>query len=109
MIVQGHQTKSTMTKKDMSKSFLPIILFSIVLPFIDIGTDLRMIIRLYSGISGCIPYEYEERIRLNVSYDELISCETTGDLSTFCQQDENRRLCQIEDHSKFATLLLGKL
>ena len=109
MSVQGHQTKSTMTTKEMSKTFLPIILFSIVLPLIDIVTDLRIIIRLYFGISGCIPYENEERIRLNVSYDELISCETTGDLSTFCQQDENRRLCQIEDHSKFATLLLGKL
>ena len=28
------------------KTFLPIILFSIVLPFIDIVTDLRLIIRL---------------------------------------------------------------
>ena len=48
MSVQGHQTQSTMT-------FLPIILFSIVLPLIDIVTDLRIIILLFSGIHECVP------------------------------------------------------
>ena len=97
MSFQGHQT--TMTTKEMSKSFLPIILFSIVLPFIDIITDLRMIIRLYSGITGCIP--------LNVSHAEFVDCRNTADLSTFCQQNPNA--CKLEDHPEFATILLGEL
>ena len=105
MSVQGHQTHSTMTAKEMSKTFLPIILFSIVLPLIDIVTDLRIIIRLYSGITGCIPHE--DISRLNVDYYDWDSCRTTDDLSTFCQQDENRNVCTLEDHTKFATLLLG--
>ena len=86
---------------------LPIILFSIILPFIDIVTDLRMIIRLYSGIPGCI--SHEDR-RFNVTIDEWRDCSHSyiDDLSTFCQQDENRHLCKLEEHPKFATLLLGE-
>ena len=100
-VQQGHQTQSTMTTKEMAKSFLPIILFSIILPLIDIGTDLRIIIRLYYGTLSCIPED-------DVSYDEWLNCRTTDDLSTFCQQDENRHLCKLEEHPKFATLLLGE-
>ena len=106
MSVQGHQTQSTMTTKEMAKSFLPIILFSIILPLIDIVTDLRIIIRLYSGITGCI--SYEDYRRSNVSYYEWTSCRDTDDLSTFCQQDKNRHLCKLEEHPKFATLLLSE-
>ena len=59
--VQASQAKPpktmTMTTKEMSKTFLPIILFSIILPLIDIVTDLRLIIRLYSSsLYSCIPY-----------------------------------------------------
>ena len=35
------------SSQTMLKTFLPIILFSIALPLIDIVTDLRLIIRLY--------------------------------------------------------------
>ena len=45
------------TKKEMLKMFGPITLFSIILPFIDIITDLRMIIRLaFIGIDSCMYY-----------------------------------------------------
>ena len=67
-----------MTTKDMLKTFFPIILFSIVLPLIDIVTDLRLIIRLYSSIYECKSYEH-------------LSFST----------------CQ-EIHKKFATLLSGE-
>ena len=102
MSVQGPQTQSTMTIKEMAKSFLPIILFSIVLPLIDIFTDLRMIIRLFSGINGCIYYDDD----INVSVREWESCNSSDDLSMFCLQYPN--VCRTEEHNKFAILLLGK-
>ena len=81
MSFQGHQT--TMTTKEMSKSFLPIILFSIVLPLIDIVTDLRIIIRLYSGVVYCRKPENNEN------------------------EDDPDPVCELETHTNFATLLLG--
>ena len=119
------QPPRTMTTKEMSKSFLPIILFSIILPLIDIVTDLRLIIRLYSGVYSCIQYPtdliwrykyeglkkygiyyYEDGSR-NISYEEWRDCEKSDDLSNFCQQNPNP--CIREKHIKFATLLLGEL
>ena len=102
MSVQGPHTQSIMTTKEMALSFLPIILFSIVLPLIDIFTDLRMIIRLFSGITVCIYYDYD----INVSESEWYNCRSSDDLSTFCLQYPN--VCRTEEHNKFAILLLGK-
>ena len=87
----------------MSSAFLPIILFSIVLPLVDILTDLRLIVRLYSGHLYCIPCQWKW------CYPELESCRKSEDLSTFCQQEENRNVCKLEELPKFATLLLGEL
>ena len=106
MSVQGPQTQSTMTTKEMAKSFLPIILFSIVLPLIDIVTDLRMIIRLFSGITSCVPendYIFWNTFK-NVTGSEYFDCYI--DLSRFCQLHSN--WCKLEKHEKFATMLLGK-
>ena len=103
MSVQGPHTQSTMTTKEMAKSFLPIILFSIVLPLIDIFTDLRMIMRLFSGIwQYCIdPYD-----DINVSIQDRNNCTSSEDLSIFCLQYPN--VCRTEKQNKFAILLLGK-
>ena len=104
MSVQGPQTQSTMNTKEMAKSFSPIILFSIVLPLIDIVTDLRMIIRLFSGISSCV--SYEDIGKLNISSSNVWDCQDADDLSTFCQLHPN--VCKLDKHPKFATMLLGK-
>ena len=45
--VQAPQSESILTTKAIIKMFGPIVLFSIFLPFVDILTDLRLIIRLY--------------------------------------------------------------
>ena len=66
MTVQGPKTQSKMTTADMSKTFVPIIIFSIVLPIIDIVTDLRIIIRLFSGIASCVPYDDIEKLNARV-------------------------------------------
>ena len=120
MSVQASQAQPsrTMTTKEMSKTFIPIILFSIILPLIDIVTDLRLIIRLYSGVYSCIQYPtdliwrykykglkkygiyyYEDGSR-NISYEEWDDCrQTDDDLSDFCQQNSNP--CIREKHIKF--------
>ena len=95
-----------MTTKDMLKTFFPIILFSIVLPFIDIITDLRLIIRLFSGVSGCISWYDAEQ--LNVSFGDVTACRKSDDLSTFCQQYPNPDVCTLGKHNKFATFVLGE-
>ena len=102
MSIQGPQSQSTMTTKEMAKSFSPIILFSIVLPLIDIFTDLRLIIRLYYGTPICIHF----RDDLNGTLSEWDNCASSDDLSTFCQLYPN--FCKTEKHYKFATLLLGE-
>ena len=68
MSIQSPKTQSTMTTSDMSKTFVPIIIFSIVLPIIDIATDLRIIIRLFSGITSCVPYDDIEKLNPSVVY-----------------------------------------
>ena len=47
----------SLTTVELVKMSLPIIFFSILLPFVDTITDLRMIFRLYRGIPGCQPYD----------------------------------------------------
>ena len=83
------------------KTFLPIIMFNIVLPLIDIVTDLRLIIRLFSGFPICISYEDG----IKVSESEWNNCNSTDDLSTYCHLHSN--VCKFETHTIFATLLLG--
>lgn len=119
MSVQDPQAQSIMTTKEMLKMFLPIVFFNIILPLIDIVTDLRLIIRLYSSvIYNCIPrrdlilnyytgYYYYEDGNRNVSYIEWKNCSNSGtELDNFCQQYPNS--CIEETHYKFATLLMGE-
>ena len=89
----------------MLKTILPILLFNIVLPFIDIVTDLRIILRLFSGITVCRRVRNDgyksvaNRVRL------LIECKRS-DLSKFCP--EHPDMCKLEKHEKLAFLLFGK-
>ena len=102
MSVHGPHTQSTMTTKEMAKSFPPIILFSIVLPFVDIITDLRMIFILYSRP---LPYCIKTR-DFRGFYVYNSECLTTNDIETFCRTQPN--LCNFEIHKRFATMLLGE-
>ena len=61
---QAPQAQSTVTTKEMLKMFFPIVLISLILPLIDIVTDLRLIIQLYSSvIYKCIPRSDQTRSR----------------------------------------------
>ena len=95
MVVQTPSTQTTMTTKEMLKTFSPIILFSIILPLIDIVTDLRIIIRLYSGVVYCLLPENDIIFGFDLDYVDL-EYEYAPD-----------PVCELETHPKFATLLLG--
>ena len=92
-----------MTIKTMIKMFGPIVLFSIVLPLVDILTDLRLISRFYF-LNSCISYSWYDSKRLNISHSELEKCWVSDDLSTFCQH--NPTMCK--PYKKYAILLFGK-
>ena len=53
------------------KTFVPIILFSIVLPLVDIVTDLRLIIRLYTTSTSCDGYDPDH---CNIKFATLLLC-----------------------------------
>ena len=72
------------------KMTAPVFLFGVILPFADIVTDLRMIIRLYIGVPGCATYY----------------CRYSKDQASYCQ--ENPGECDTEKHTIFATMFLGR-
>ena len=74
----------TMTNGQLVKMAAPIILFSIILPTVDNVTDLRMIIRLYTGITGCAS-TYE------LPWQERYTCQE--DPITYCKSNPNSTEC----------------
>ena len=72
------------------KMTAPVFLFGVILPFADIVTDLRLIIRLYIGVWRCTTY----------------NCRLSQDRATYCQ--ENPGECDTEKHTIFATMFLGR-
>ena len=74
------------------KMTAPVFLFGVILPFADIVTDLRMIIRLYLGVTGCGP-------------EAGWRC-ANSQVNTFCK--ENPGECVAEKHTVFATMFLGR-
>ena len=105
---QAPSAQSTMTTIEMSRTFSPIILFSIVLPLIDIVTDLRIIIRLFSGIVYCIlPDDVEFNDDNDVRFIHLDYLDYGFNLEYVKVSSEP--VCEVEIHRKFATLLLGEL
>ena len=88
----------------MVKMFSPIVIFSILLPLVDIVTDLRMIITLYTGVYACNSNEIYWIYGQDTYREIFDTCRK--DASTFCQQ--NPSLCSFAKHEKFATMLLSK-
>ena len=77
--------KPPLTTWELVKMTGPIIFFGILLPTVDNLTDLRMIIRLYSGITGCTyvnPYDYVRDT--NGTWKDLVTCQRNPD--TNCKQ-----------------------
>ena len=77
------------------KMTAPIFLFGVILPFVDMVTDLRMIIRLYVGVPGCS----------SSNWTVYYACQRAPDLEKYCQ--DNLGACLSEKHPIFASMLLG--
>ena len=99
--VQAPQSESTLTIMAMIKMFGPIVIFSIILPLVDIVTDLRLISRLYISVCYAPPYPSTDN-----SWRKLLDdCRASDDLSTFCHQ--NPTVCDPK-YKNFAILLFGE-
>ena len=100
------------------KMTAPVFIFGVILPIVDIFTDLRMIIRLYVGLPGCknssriceqeLVYDGEQ----NITAYEPINCHenpcyVAEDFDRYCQ--DNPGECSTEQHPIFASILLGNL
>ena len=81
-----------LTTWELVKMTLPIMGFGILLPIVDNLTDLRMIIRLYSGIYGCKyvrPWDYVGET--NGTWEDLFTCQQDPD--TYCQDNSESLEC----------------
>ena len=74
----------------------PVFIFGVILPFVDIGTDARLIYWLYNGTLGC---------KRNLAEGWHEDC--FADVENYC--DENSERCIYEKHDIIASLMLGKL
>ena len=74
-----------LTTWELVKMTGPIMFFGILLPTVDNLTDLRMIIRLYTGIYSCNyvhPSDYYYNV-LNGTWEDVISCQPQQDPDTY--------------------------
>ena len=121
-----------MNRCELFKLIAPILLFSVVLPAIDIGTDLRFIIRLYTGVCDGATFrvvwsdyydkcqdfhEIKHQRYCNASKNPVCpqACDKYEDFQTclhdpvfFCDYLKPQSpMCKFIKHPTFATMLLG--
>ena len=77
----------------------PVFIFGVILPFVDIGTDFRLIYRLFNGVLGC-KYHREN------GWVTTRECRYSKDIHKYCH--ENPEKCVQERHELLASVLLGK-
>ena len=83
------------------KTILVLLVFNIALPTLDIGTDINLVHRLYTGAKGCVrPTDYD----YHRDHDNYKKC--FSDPIGYCSNDENNQnVCGVP-HPKMATALL---
>ena len=69
----------TLTIGQLVKMAAPIVLFSIILPLVDNVTDLIMINRLYTGITGCVGDDLPWQDKYTCQEDPVTYCELNPD------------------------------
>ena len=113
------------------KAIIPVMLFSIILPTVDVGTDLNLIYKLYVGTYSCnstseMWTEWEDYVKcLETRYSSDLCLHPRERKNTrkqfedydLCRQDSyeyctsnstwSERFCvEYEDHPRFASSLL---
>ena len=89
-------TRSQKVKKVLPK-VLPVLLLSVILPTADVGTDLVLITKLYTGIPDCVWSDAMGRY-----YEEYWKCFRDGP-DQYCTPENNKNnnnsVCQLESSS----------
>ena len=95
-------TVSQKVKKILPK-VLPLLLLSVILPTADVGTDLILISKLYTGLNAtCVRVRSYSNIRYQ---SELRKCEEIGADKYCSNQTNNQNVCS-GSHPKIASSLL---
>ena len=75
-------------------SILPLILFSIILPTLDVGSDISLISRLYTGSWGCLGNDYRSCLQTGAD----IYCRNSSSNLDLCQRFEDGEYsCYLSD------------
>ena len=75
-------------------TILPLILFNIILPTVDVGTDISLISRLYSGSWGCLGNDYRTCILTGAD----IYCRNSSSNMDLCQTlEDGTYSCYLSD------------
>ena len=91
------------------KMVAPVVIFGVILPFVDMITDLRMISRLYIGIEKPVYNESSLDLIFWINCTAKFSLTRCYSSFTFCQYNPEECWTDQEQHPKFATMLLGKV
>ena len=92
-------TRSQKVNKVWSK-VLPLLILSIILPTLDVGTDLLLITDLYTGVVFCVDRDLDKEEWLKCTKDEADQyCNTTETVS-------NNTLCGVRGGIKNKKYLL---
>ena len=79
------------------KTILVLLVLNIILPTLDMGTDINLVVKLYRGAYYC-EYRYDD-------HDVYKKCEK--DPVGYCSNDENNQnVCHFAYHYKMATSML---
>ena len=89
------KTQRCLPLGQLVKMTAPIFVFGVILPFVDMVTDLRMIIRLFEGVPACSKDASSYR-----------NCVYSNNFTAYCQ--DNPGDCGSESHQIFASMLLGR-
>ena len=76
-----------LTNWELVKMAAPIVLFGILLPTVDNYTDLRLIIRLYTGVEGCV------NVR-DLPWQKVYTCQE--DPVTYCKSNPSWKCDKFE-------------
>ena len=90
--LQIEQEEAVTPTKTKLKMILPIVLLNIVLPTVDVFTDLLMTIKLFTGGYAC-------------NYHDYYKCIDATDRDLYCSSNNNTA-CNLQTHPKFGTALL---
>ena len=96
--MEEYQTLSRCQKvKKVLPKVLPLLLLSVILPTADVGTDLALITRLYTGLTVCVRSESDG---IKQDYEEYRKCEYEVGADQYCTPEKvsNNSVCGVSQY-----------